>query len=62
MNGKSETHQYAKTFFKNLRIYCKKLKNPRLKETHKNETSKTHQKCSSKISRLNEKFPRPAVF
>ena len=39
---------------------AKKFKNPRLKETHKNETL-THHKYRSEISRLNEKFPRPTI-
>ena len=40
MNGKSETRGDAETLLKNSRLYCKKFKNLRLKETHKNETSK----------------------
>ena len=36
---KSETRRDAETLLKNSRLYCKKLKTPRLKETHKKETS-----------------------
>ena len=40
---KSETHREAETLFKNLRLYCKKLKNPRLEETRNNETSRLNE-------------------
>ena len=55
MNGKSETHGDPKTLLKNLRGYCKKLKNQRLKEIKKKIDFKTHHKCRSEISKLNEK-------
>ena len=55
VNGKIRD---AKTLLKNSGLYCKKFKNPRLEETHKNETLRLR----SEISRLNEKFPRPTVF
>ena len=56
VNDKSETHQDVETLLQ------KKFKVPRLKETHENETSRLITKCRSEISRLNEKFLRPAVF
>ena len=38
---KSQTHRDAETLLNtNSRLYCKKFKNPRLKETHKNETTR----------------------
>ena len=36
---KSETRRDAETLHKNLRLYWKKLKNPKLEKNHKNETS-----------------------
>ena len=40
VNGKFEIRQDAETLLKIVRLYCKKFKNPRLKEAHKNETSR----------------------
>ena len=40
LDGKSETRRDAETLLKNSRLDCKKVKNPRLEEIHKNETSR----------------------
>ena len=61
MNGKSETHRDPKNLLKNLRGYCKKLKNQRLEETQKMDF-KTHHKCHSEISKLNEKHSETYSF